>query len=518
MNIKNSLISIFFCFIFVIILSFIYGFISIYNQKNVLESAENKTLSYSLAQELRMSSEDLTRLARTYVSTKDPIYEEMYWKILDVRNGKEARPDGIKISLKDKMKNAGFTEEEFAKLKEAENNSNDLVTTETIAMNAIKGLFQDDKGGYTRQAEPDQNMAIRIMHDRKYHEDKEKIMKPINEFEFLMNKRVNNSLNSIQESSKNSTILFICLILLFGIIATLFIIGSSNKIINKLFSFIENINFVFEKNQNINTNFFKEIENINKIIVIQSESIFSTSRSSSEIKKTVEITSEKIKLARTMSDEIEKNTNIGKNSMEKMLLAADKMQEINQNMQKMNDVIIEISKKALVINDIVSKTELLSLNASIESARAGEHGKGFAVVAEEVGSLAKITGKSATEIESLISHSLKEVSDIINITNEKTKDSKDVTQKTSIIFNQIADNIGGIVNAISESSDLTDSQVKEIEKNFEEVKNIEQLTGETKKISNRTTIILEELKLNNNNLQKLISEASNFIKNGRKSA
>ena len=60
MSIKSSLISIFLCFIFVVMLSFIYGFISIEMQKKVLESAENKTLSYLLSQELRMSSEDLT--------------------------------------------------------------------------------------------------------------------------------------------------------------------------------------------------------------------------------------------------------------------------------------------------------------------------------------------------------------------------------------------------------------------------------------------------------------------------
>jgi hypothetical protein len=39
-----------------------------------------------------------------------------------------------------------------------------------------------------------------------------------------------------------------------------------------------------------------------------------------------------------------------------------------------------LENKAMVINEIVSKTELLSLNASIESARVGEHGKGFAVI------------------------------------------------------------------------------------------------------------------------------------------
>ena len=95
----------------------------------------------------------------------------------------------------------------------------------------------------------------------------------------------------------------------------------------------------------------------------------------------------------------------------------------------------------------------------------------------------------------------------------KAEDSKDITQKTSIIFKQISDNVNEIVTSISESSNLTDIQVKEIEKNFEEIKNIEHLTVEIKKISDRTTNILDDLKSNNGNLKNLIAESSRFIKN-----
>ena len=48
--------------------------------------------SYLLADELRQSSDDLTRLARTYVVTGDPRYEDQYMTILDIRNGKKPRP------------------------------------------------------------------------------------------------------------------------------------------------------------------------------------------------------------------------------------------------------------------------------------------------------------------------------------------------------------------------------------------------------------------------------------------
>ncbi len=48
--------------------------------------------SYKLADELRQSSDDLTRMARTYVVTANPRYEEYFQRILDIRNGRAPRP------------------------------------------------------------------------------------------------------------------------------------------------------------------------------------------------------------------------------------------------------------------------------------------------------------------------------------------------------------------------------------------------------------------------------------------
>ena len=85
-----------------------------------------------------------------------------------------------------------------------------------------------------------------------------------------------------------------------------------------------------------------------------------------------------------------------------------------------------------MINDIVLKTQLLSFNASIEAARAGQHGRGFAVVAEEVGNLAQLSGGAATEIHTLLQGSLTQVDDIINSTKslvQKTQDRVHVTNE-----------------------------------------------------------------------------------------
>ncbi len=182
------------------------------NQNQLNANQATRYASYLLADELRQSSDDLTRLARTYVATGDEKYEKMYWDILAVRNGEKPRPDGRSVPLKTLMKEAGFTEEEFGKLREAENNSNDLVTTETIAMNAVKGLFQDARGNFGKAeapgepagiggagegaAESNQEMALRMMHDDKYHRDKAKIMRPIDEFFGMLQNRTNQSVET----------------------------------------------------------------------------------------------------------------------------------------------------------------------------------------------------------------------------------------------------------------------------------------------------------------------------------
>ena len=59
----------------------------------VARSADLRYRSYLLADELRQSSDDLTRLARTYAVTGDAKYEKQYFDILDIRNGKKPRPE-----------------------------------------------------------------------------------------------------------------------------------------------------------------------------------------------------------------------------------------------------------------------------------------------------------------------------------------------------------------------------------------------------------------------------------------
>lgn len=193
--------------------------------------------SLILAQELRQSSDDLTRMARTYVITGNPMFEEQFKTVLNIRNGESPRPnryngifwdfyslgdkkpifDGELVSLRELMKRANFPESELNLLYQSQNESDDLTNLEHKAMNAIKGIFQDEKGNYTIKAEPDFKLAREIMHSNEYHQAKIRIMKPLDEFYKAFEARTKQKVDEARVVVKNLEF-YVNVIVLFSII------------------------------------------------------------------------------------------------------------------------------------------------------------------------------------------------------------------------------------------------------------------------------------------------------------
>ncbi len=66
--------------------------IYVHSEKQIDKANEQRQQSIELGHELRQSSDDLTRMARTYVITGNPVYRSHYQEILDIRDGRRPRP------------------------------------------------------------------------------------------------------------------------------------------------------------------------------------------------------------------------------------------------------------------------------------------------------------------------------------------------------------------------------------------------------------------------------------------
>ena len=224
-------------------------------EQNTKEIDTNRYDSIHLAYELKQSSDDLTRFARTFSVTGDPKYEAYFHDIVAVRDGKKPHPknntpsywdhvaaglirpalNGETYSIEQKMLSLGLTPEEKEKLSLAKRESDDLINMEYVAMNAVKGLFKNPAGEFSIKGAPDLAMARGVMHGVKYHQARSRIMRHIDDFFALLEQRTTNELSRVQGKTK-AVLLAVTLLTITTVLfafASFFLL--KRKIINPLY-------------------------------------------------------------------------------------------------------------------------------------------------------------------------------------------------------------------------------------------------------------------------------------------
>ncbi|WP_052729377.1 methyl-accepting chemotaxis protein [Chromobacterium vaccinii] len=560
-----------------IVLTFIgvvYTFISMRQAVDSMSAAsDNRYHSYLLASELRQSSDDLTRLGRTYVVTGDPAYEQQYNRVLDIRNGKaprpqeynriywdfvaagqdKPRPDGETVPLQNLMKQAGFTDDEFAKLKEAQANSDGLVNLEVRAMNAVKGKFADAQGNYTVNGQPDMELARKLVHSKEYHQYKAKIMKPIDDFFVLLDQRTNTALQQARDRLSNAQLMFlVTIILLVGEILFLILLGR-RQLNAQLGGSVSEIEQVLQEiasgnltvavpnapehsalgqigvmNQRLRRLIGEVNNNAGELVSAVGSLHQTTNRISSDADQvnqaissnaaTIEqITVSVTHVADTTSDanaiisQANDSAERGRHAMQQVSAEVGKLSQamatLGDTLHSLGKHSEEISSIVGVIKDIADQTNLLALNAAIEAARAGEQGRGFAVVADEVRKLAERTAQATTEITTMTQGMQQQTAGTVSSMQQarSTVDqSVDLAQSAANEIENIGGLMGQVVETFAQITHATREQSTAVGNIAHTTEHINGMTRSTSEVAQSASSTLDELNQRASKLKNVV--------------
>lgn len=198
-----------FTFSTAVLLLFTLSFFVYVEAERAIDKANHIRLqSFLLADELRQSSDDLTRMVRTYAITGEARYRDHFHEILAIRNGDAPRPENYHFiywdlvdaanqrprpfaaheALLDRMRKLGFTEIELSQLVSAKQASDDLAAIEEDAMQLVA------------TGDPQLQMqALTILHDEQYHKAKAGIMQPIDQLYKMMSVRTDAAVSKAEK-------------------------------------------------------------------------------------------------------------------------------------------------------------------------------------------------------------------------------------------------------------------------------------------------------------------------------
>lgn len=259
----------------------------------------------------------------------------------------------------------------------------------------------------------------------------------------------------------------------------------------------------------------RAVEDISKGAVSQAEEIENASQ---EIATMGEVIEDIVHSVGNLTDASANMTvagNASETTMQELSESNDRTTEaiarIGEQIRATNASIEKIGAAASLITSIADQTSLLSLNASIESARAGEAGKGFAVVAGEIQKLAVQSDEAAAEIQQIIDTLLKESEQTMAVMEQAEGLVAEQQQKLDATKQRFAEVNNGItvsregtdvIRGNAGSCDQARAQVVDV------ISNLSAISEQNAASAQETTASMEELNATIN----MLAEAAGNLK------
>jgi len=194
------------------------------------------------------------------------------------------------------------------------------------------------------------------------------------------------------------------------------------------------------------------------------------------------------------NDALVKTETGGANARETLSYLEDVLKKMVENAEpiyRLSNKVEKIKMVMRVMEELSQKTDLLSLNASIEATRAGEMGKGFALVANEIRSMAENSKQSSQEIRRIVDDIFEENKAALTSLGK----SEDDIAKGREIIQGIVDTFGGMLSGVKDIStevkkveDVARKQAKEMRGLLSQFQELSRLAQENFMSTQKTTI------------------------------
>lgn len=224
----------------------------------------------------------------------------------------------------------------------------------------------------------------------------------------------------------------------------------------------------------------------------QSASIQETSSTLEEASSMVHQTTQNTKEAELIAKKTKEFATKGNSEMQVMLEA---MEELKRSSD-------EIAKIIKVIDEIAFQTNILSLNAAVEAARAGDAGKGFAVVAEEVRNLAQRSAQAAKDTAGIIEHNIDLSEKCLNITEQVSGSLSEINDESA--------KVSELLEEISTASQEQEIGINQINK---AISQMEQVLHSNAGAAQNSAVSADQLNIYSSTIKNIISALRHLVKN-----